>query len=355
MLRPASLKQARKDFEAGTLAVSDFKRIEDRAVDHVIAIQEGAGMDVVTDGEMRRSFYFDAVYGDFEGIDAVEEPERLVPFHGGEDPIDFLIPVAITERLRRRRFAAVEEYAYARARARVPVKVTVPNPLAFTFMWHSTASTAGYANVEELCEHGAELIRDEVLELAAQGCQYVQVDLPELTMMVDDRSFANHWERIGLSREWLIEKGMELVDSVVRDIPGVYFGLHFCRGNHTSQWISQGGYERMAATFSRVPSFDALLLEYDTDRAGGFEPLREVPGDKVVVLGLLSSKTDTIEDRDAVVRRIDEAGEFFARDQLALSTQCGFASVADGNNISEDAQAAKLRLISDIAKTAWAG
>jgi 5-methyltetrahydropteroyltriglutamate--homocysteine methyltransferase len=147
---------------------------------------------------------------------------------------------------------------------------------------------------------------------------------------------------------------MDLVNACVADIPDVYFGLHFCRGNHTSQWISQGGYDAMAATFSRVPDYDALLLEYDTDRAGGFEPLREVPADKVVVLGLVSSKENTLEDRDAVVRRIDEAANFFPREQLALSTQCGFASVLEGNDLTEDMQEAKLQLVADLARTAWA-
>jgi 5-methyltetrahydropteroyltriglutamate--homocysteine methyltransferase len=354
MLRPPSLKRARQQLEAGEITANAFKRIEDRAVDQTIAVQEGAGMDVVTDGELRRLFYFDAVYGDFEGMAPTEEPERIVPFHGGEESIEFVIPVAIKERLKRRRFAAVEEYAYARSKARVPVKVTVPNPLAFALMWHSKESLGGYKDVKELCEHGAELIREEILELAAQGCEYVQVDLPELTMMVDDESRANHWERLGLSNEWLINEGMDLVNACVAGIPDVYFGLHFCRGNHSSQWISQGPYDAMAATFSRVPDYDALLLEYESERAGGFEPLREVPDDKVVVLGLVSSKEDSLEDAEAIVRRIDEAAQFFPRDQLALSTQCGFASVLEGNNLSEDMQEAKLQLISDVARSAWA-
>jgi 5-methyltetrahydropteroyltriglutamate--homocysteine methyltransferase len=353
MLRPASLKRARQQVEAGEITPQQFKRVEDRAVDQVIAVQEGAGVDVVTDGEMRRLFYFDSVFGDFEGISAIDDPEVVTTFHGDEDTLSFGIPFAITERLRRRRQAAVEELAYARARARVPVKVTVPNPFAFATMWHSRASADAYPDVRALCEHGSQLIRDEILELVRLGCEYVQVDFPELTMLADDRSRAAHFEQLGLSTEWMLTEGMELIEATVADIPGVHFGIHFCRGNYAGHWISSGGYAALAPAFSRIPSYDALLLEYDSDRAGDFSPLSAVPDDKVVVLGLISTKDASLEDADTVERRIDEAARVFPREQLALSTQCGFASEVTGNPVGEDMQEAKLHLVADVARRVW--
>jgi 5-methyltetrahydropteroyltriglutamate--homocysteine methyltransferase len=353
MLRPAALKRARQQIETGEITPSEFKRIEDRAVDHVIAVQEAAGTDVVTDGEMRRLFYFDAVHEDFEGISAVDDPELVTTFHGDNDTINFEVPFAITERLNRRRFAAAEEFTYARARARMPVKVTVPNPFAFATMWHSRASTSAYKDVQSLCEHGAQLIRDEILELARLGCTYVQVDFPELTMLADKRSRAEHFEQLGLSTEWMLTEGMDLIEATVADIPGVYFGIHFCRGNYAGHWISSGGYAAISSAFSRIPSFNALLLEYDSDRAGDFEPLREIPDDKVVVLGLVSTKDGSLEDPSAVEQRIDEAARVFPHEQLAISTQCGFASEVGGNPIGEDAQEAKLELVADVARRVW--
>jgi 5-methyltetrahydropteroyltriglutamate--homocysteine methyltransferase len=353
MLRPPSLKRARLEFQAGKLPPDEFKRIEDRAVDGAIATQEAAGLPVVTDGEMRRAFYFDAISGDFDGIVLIDDSERTVFFHGGEELVEFNVPVAVVEKLRRRRTAAVEEYTYARSRARVPVKVTMPNPLAFAFLWHPERSTSAYPDIYALFEHAVELLREEIREVAALGCRYVQIDLPELTMVVDERSRATHWDKLGLSPEWLLNDGLALVDAVVADTPGVEFGLHFCRGNHASKWLSQGGYDAMAEAFGRVPSFDRLLLEYDSERAGGFEPLAQVPHEKAVVLGLVSSKTPDLEDADALLARIDAAAQLFPRERLAVSTQCGFASEVHGNLLSRDAQEAKLRLVADVAERAW--
>ncbi|MCW3002893.1 MAG: hypothetical protein JWQ20_2191 [Conexibacter sp.] len=355
LLRPPSLKRARLDFQAGKVPAHELKRVEDRAVDMAIATQEAAGLPVVTDGEMRRAFYFDAIAGDFDGIVLIDDSERSVYFHGGEEPLEFSVPVAVVERLRRRRISAVEEYSYARSRARVPVKVTMPNPLAFAFLWHPERSVDAYPDIHALFEHAAQLLREEVEELAALGCRYVQVDFPELTMVVDERARASHWDRLGLSAEWLLNEGVALADAVVAGIPGVEFGLHFCRGNHASKWLSRGGYEPMAEAFAHAPSFDRLLLEFDTDRAGGFEPLRSVPHDKVVVLGLVSSKTPGLEDVDALLARVDGAAEVFPRERLAVSTQCGFASAVEGNALSADEQQAKLRLVAEVADRAWAG
>lgn len=353
LLRPAALKRARTQVESGEITAAEFKRIEDRAVDQVIAMQEGAGVDVLTDGEMRRMFYFDAVYGNYNGITPVEDPEFVATFHGDEDTIQFGIPFAITERLTRRRFGAVEEFTYARSRARQPVKVTVPNPFAFATLWHSRASVDAYPTAQALCEHGVELIRDEILELARLGCTYVQVDFPDLTTLVDDEQRASHFERLGLSAEWMVSDGMALIEAVAADIPGVYFGIHFCRGNYTGHWMSSGGYGAIASAFSQIPSYDALLLEYDSDRAGDFEPLRSVPDDKVVVLGLVSTKTGELEAADVVSQRVGEAAQVFPREQLALSTQCGFASEVAGNPLTEDQQEAKLQLVADVARATW--
>jgi 5-methyltetrahydropteroyltriglutamate--homocysteine methyltransferase len=353
LLRPPSLKRARDAYAAGTLPAAEFKRVEDRAVDMAIARQEAAGLPVVTDGEMRRAFYFDAIWNNYEGIIPIDDSDRVFVFRSAVDEEEFTVPGAIVERLRRRRTAAVEEYAYARARAHVPVKVTMQSPLGFGVLWNAARSTSAYKDVYEMFAHAVELLRDEVQDLAAHGCTYIQVDLPELTMMLDKEAQARHWDTLGLSPEWLKNDGIALVDAVAAETPGVCFGLHFCRGNHQSKWLSTGGYAAMSEVFGRVPHFDRLLLEYDTDRAGSFEPLRDVPDDKVVVLGLVSTKVDTLEDPEVVLSRIDEAAQYFPREHLALSTQCGFASSVPGNNLTEEDQEAKLLLVTEVAERAW--
>jgi 5-methyltetrahydropteroyltriglutamate--homocysteine methyltransferase len=352
MLRPSYLKQARAAFEAGELSPPEFKRVEDRAVDQVIAVQEGAGVDVVSDGEMRRYLFMGPITETVEGIEPVEHGNAM-PWATAEGEIDWVFGYAVTSKLRKRRSMVTEEYCYARARARLPLKVTVPSPLVLFGLWNPRYSTGAYADAFAMFADAAEVGRSEIQELVALGCEYIQVDAPELATLVDPR--VRDWaESLGMPAERMLSEGIELLNGMVDGLSGVRLGLHLCRGNNVGMWMASGGYDYIAgALFERARAFDAYFLEYDDARSGSFEPLAKVPDAKQVVLGLVSTKRPELETRDELWARIDEAGRFFPHDQLGLSTQCGFASVAEGNPIDEHAEELKLRLVADVAHAAW--
>jgi methionine synthase II (cobalamin-independent) len=347
LLRPSYLTNARAAFGAGDLTPAAFKRIEDRAVDQAIAMQEGAGLDVVTDGEMRRQTYFDEIFA-LEGVE--KAPSIAIRFKGGAE---FQLQAHVVDKVKRKTTRSIEEFTYARARARSIVKVTLPCPLHFATIWSPEASREAYPDVFDLLADGAEIIRDEARALAALGCEYIQIDAPDLVQVLADEESQKGWADLGVPLDRLLSDGLELINSVA-DVPNVTFGLHMCRGNFQSQWIAEGGYENVAEiAFPRTTNFDGFLLEYDDDRSGGFEPLKQLPDDKFVVLGLVSTKTDTVEDPASVATRIDEAAGFVCKDRLAISTQCGFASDASGNLLSASTQEAKLRLLADVAHEVW--
>lgn len=355
LLRPAWLKDARLARERGELAAAEFKRIEDRAVDAAIAQQEAVGLDVITDGELRRATFIGPLIEVIDGLGPTEEtiePQRHWRNASGPAAAD-TGGFAVTGKLRRRRSLAAEEFTYLRARARKPTKVTLPSPLMLALLWSRKYSSAAYPDPFVLFADAVDLIRAEVRELASLGCTYIQIDAPELATLVDPTTRANAYEAQGVSAERLLGEGIDMLDSVA-DAPGVTFALHLCRGNNAGLWMSEGGYETISKqVFGRATRYDTFVLEYDDARSGGFEPLRDVPANKRVVLGLVSTKTDRLEPREELIGRIDEASRFFARDRLALSTQCGFASIATGNPIHDATQPAKLRLVAETAHEVW--
>jgi len=358
LLRPQYLKLAREQFEAGQLAAAAYKEIEDRAVDQAIAMQEAVGLDVVTDGELRRHTFIDQLTEQVEGLTLDpgdgDSDHIPVPFHDESGALEsvFTIPLSVTSKLRRRRMMTVEEYSYARARARRPVKVTLPSPLMLFLLWSPGRSRDAYRDPFELFADGLRLMREEAEELARLGCRYIQVDAPDFGQLVDQTQ-RDAWERADISVDRVFSEGADMLNEVA-GIPGVTFGLHLCRGNYDSDWISSGTYETISKQlFRRAANYDVFLLEYDDERSGSFSALSDVPDDKVVVLGMVSSKFGAMEPADQLAARIREASGFFPREQLALSTQCGFASAGPGNAISEDAQENKLRLVAEVADRVW--
>jgi 5-methyltetrahydropteroyltriglutamate--homocysteine methyltransferase len=351
LLRPRYLSDARAAFEAGQLGAADFKRIEDRAVDQAIALQEGAGVDVVTDGEMRRFTFFDQLITAVEGLSEV--PAKPVPFHSADgNDINFESPESVTGKLRRKQMLTPPEFAYARARASKPLKVTLPSPLMTYAMYTPEHSGDAYPDAFDMFHDAADLIREEARVLALQGCQYIQIDAPDLCEMVDP-VMREHWASLGIEPDRVLSEGVELINSVA-DADGVYFTLHLCRGNYQSRWIAGGGYESISKqVFAQAPNFDGFVLEYDDPRAGTFEALADLPDDKVAVLGLVSTKTNDLESLDDLVGRVGEAARFHPKNALAVSTQCGFASVAMGNEITDRTQEEKLRLVAALARRVW--
>ena len=357
LLRPDYLKQARQRWEAGDLTVREFKRFEDRAVDEMIALQERLGLDVVTDGEMRRTHFIAPLTDVITGVKPIPAFKRLWkrPHQPGEQAqeVEIQVQYAVVDKIRRTRSLTNEEFAYARARATRPLKVTLPSPLMMTLRWSPEYSRGAYPDPFGLFADAAAIVRDEARELAALGCEYIQIDAPELGMLCDpERRRADFADR-GMDPDRLLTEGIDILNSVA-DVPGVDFGLHLCRGNNQGYYVGEGGYESIARqVFRRAANFSRWLLEYDDWRSGSFEPLREIPAGKEVVLGLISTKRIECEPIQEIVDRIDQAANYFPRDHLALSTQCGFGTVWAGNPIPVSAQEEKLRLVAEIAHRVW--
>jgi 5-methyltetrahydropteroyltriglutamate--homocysteine methyltransferase len=352
MLRPEYLKRARLDFAADRLSTAQFKAIEDRAVDEAIAMQQEAGVDVVTDGEMRRSTFIGPLADYVEGLEPVDFMTRPWRKPSAEQT-ELRVPLSVTGKLRRRRSLAAEEFTYARGRVKRPLKATLPSPLMMSFLWSPEFSAAAYEDPFAMFADAADIVRDEVRELAALGCDYIQIDAPELATLVDLDTRRRAYEINGVSTERMLGEGIEMLNAIA-DAPGVTFGLHLCRGNNAGHWMAAGGYEAISKQiFARATRYSIFLLEYDDWRAGDFAPLADVPRDKIVVLGLVSTKTDALEPADGLAARVEEAARFFPRDQLALSTQCGFASVAAGNPIALETQRAKLTLVAAASRRLW--
>jgi 5-methyltetrahydropteroyltriglutamate--homocysteine methyltransferase len=355
LLRPPELLAAQERLARGELSPAAFKRIEDDAVDDAVALQEDAGLDVVTDGEMRRLSFQSQLaaavdgFGDW-GLDAflwgdwqsAELGEMRV-----ERPA-----LAVIGKLRRKRSLATEEFAYVRGRTDRVVKVTLPSPSLFANFWDPDRSTSAYRNLEAFLDDVAELLREEVDELVRLGATYLQLDAPQYPLLIDP-AYREFYESRGWPAERWLELGIELDNHVIGNHPDVTFGFHLCRGNQASRWLVEGGYDWLAdRIFPRIRA-ERLLLEYDDERSGTFAPLRAVPDGTLVVLGLVTTKTSRRETVDELIDRIREAATFVPLERLALSPQCGFATSVLGNALSIDDERAKLRTIVETAAAVW--
>jgi len=357
LLRPGWLLEAHERLRAGTLDRAAFKALEDRAVDAAVALQEAAGLEVVTDGEMRRLSFQSQLARAVEGFGAWDLDAFVWgQWHGDAELGDWKRErpgnLAVTAPLRRWRSLSGEELVYLRARTRAIPKVTLPSPGLFANFWAPDRSAAAYRSLGAFLQDVAAILRAEVEELAAYGATYIQLDAPHYPLLIDPDTRAFYEARGWNLAEWL-DFGVALDNQVMAPIDGVTFALHLCRGNQASRWLVSGGYEPIAQPIFEHTAADRLLLEYDDERSGGFEPLVTVPPDKKVVLGLVSSKRGELEDADELVRCIDEACRFVDRERLGISTQCGFGTSVLGNHLTMDQQAAKLRLVVEAAHRVW--
>jgi 5-methyltetrahydropteroyltriglutamate--homocysteine methyltransferase len=356
LLRPPELLEARRQLEAGEIPAADFKAIEDRAADAAVRLQEEAGLDVVSDGEMRRLSFQSPLTEAVEGFGGVTldsflwgdwQSEAL-----GAQSIERPVRMGVTARLRRRRHLAAEEFTYLRARTdRIP-KVSLTSPSLFANLWSPEVSGDAYPTLDSFLADVVDVYRDEVRELVRLGATYIQLDAPQYPLLVDPRWLA-FYEGRGWSLERWLEQGLELDNAVIAGHPPVTFGLHLCRGNQMSRWLVTGGYEPIAREVFGRTAAQRLLLEYDDDRAGSFDPLRHVPEDRMVVLGLVTTKSPRRETVPELTARIRDAARFLDLDRLALSTQCGFASSLVGNAVSVEDERAKLRTIAETAAAVW--
>jgi 5-methyltetrahydropteroyltriglutamate--homocysteine methyltransferase len=349
LLRPDYWKKARKEHEAGRLSEAEFKRVEDRAVDEAVALQLRCGLDVLTDGEMRRYAFFGHLVDAMDGFDKFGG--WSIPFHDekGEEVIQPR-PLVVSK-LRRKRHMCAEEYTYLRARTDHPAKTTLLSAQQAAAYYDAKKSSGAYPTVDAFLADLVDLLRDEVAELVRLGCTYIQVDSPQYAALIDARIREGYRER-GNDPDRLLDLSIEMDNAVIASYPNVTFGLHLCRGNNQSKFYASGDYSPIAKVFSKT-KFQRFLLEFDDERSGGFEPLAHVPQDRTVVLGLVSTKKPALEGKDELKSRIRAAERIVSLDRLALSPQCGFASTMEGNLLTEAEQEAKLRLVSETARDVW--
>ena len=349
LLRPAALVQAREALAAGRLPPAEFKRVEDRAVDEAVRLQEDAGLDVVTDGELRRYAFFGHLIDALDGFDKFGG--WAIPFRdaqGGE--LVFKRPVVV-DRLRWRRSLCGEEFTYLRARTTRPAKVTLISAQQAAAYYDPQKSTGAYPTRDAYLADVVDITRREIEELVRLGCTYIQIDAPQYAALLDPELREGYRKR-GSDPDQLIDACIEMDNAALGRHPGVTFALHICRGNNQSMFYASGGYEPIARVFTRS-RFQRFLLEYDDERSGGFEPLRAMPEDREVVLGLVTTKKPRLESVDELSRRIDEAAKVIPLARLALSPQCGFASTLEGNRITPGDQRDKLRRVAETARAVW--
>jgi 5-methyltetrahydropteroyltriglutamate--homocysteine methyltransferase len=349
LLRPNYLKEARKKRASGELTHAEFKKIEDRAVDEAIVLQLEAGLDVLTDGEMRRYAFFGHL------IDAIEGYDKFggwaIPFHDDEGhELVFKRPVVVSK-LKRIRPMCEEEFVYLRAKTEHPAKVTLVSAQQAAAYYDAEKSKGAYTSIDGYLSDLVDILKTEVEELVRLGCTYIQIDAPQYAALIDP-GIREGYRKRGTDPDRLLDRCIELDNAVIGDHPGVTFGIHLCRGNNQSKYYASGGYDPIASVFSRT-KFNNFLLEYDDERSGGFEPLKHVPDDRTVVLGLVTSKKPKLESKDELKQRIKEASSYIPMERLALSTQCGFASTEEGNLLTLAEQAAKLKLVMETAREVW--
>jgi 5-methyltetrahydropteroyltriglutamate--homocysteine methyltransferase len=365
LLRPAPLKQAYTDRDAGKIAPEELRRIEDGAIRAAVRLQEEIGLDVITDGEYRRLNFQDSfaasVTGfaarpmDFSFMESLSREgkplQRWDPYHVA-DGAAILQRRPVSQKLRLARNLPLEEYRFVSGLSQRPAKVTLIGPDRIVQRFDYQNSKSVYWSIDDFVADVVRIEREMIRGLVDAGCRYVQIDAPSYTAYVDAPS-VNEMKERGEDPMKNLTRSIQADNEILRLFDGVTFGIHLCRGNQRSMWHREGSYDAIAEALFGGLRHDRFLLEYDSPRAGSFEPLRFVPKGKIAVLGLVSTKVAEIERVDDLKRRIDEASRYLSLDQLAISPQCGFASDAVGNLISEDDQKRKLEVVVETARQVW--
>ena len=351
LLRTAPLKEARAQRERGKIPAEQLRAVEDREIAAVIKRQEDIGLKAVTDGEFRRAFWNYDFLGALDGVEAYLG-ERKIKFQG---PNPKPMMLRVTGKLGTfTTHPMLEHFRFVNAHTRAVAKTTIPSPSSLHFRYGRDAIPGAiYPDMEEFYADLGRTYSKAVRAFADQGCRYLQLDEVNLAYLCDPKLRAQVSER-GDDPDRLPEIYAGMINAAISDVPpDMTICMHLCRGNFQSTFVASGGYEPVAETLFNTIGVHGYFMEYDSDRAGGFEPLRFVPPDKTVVLGLVTSKSGRLESKDDIKRRIDQAANFVPLEQLCLSPQCGFASTEEGNILAEAEQWAKLRMIVEIAEEVW--
>ena len=370
LLRPEYLREARDVARTGSLDAGELHGLEDKAVLEAIALQESAGIEAITDGEFRRTGWiafipmvddplFEAPVSGFEFLSAASGWRGLWKTGAGDPADTSALPPEepfVTRRLQVERDIVGDEYSFLKANAKARAKYTIPAPSWSRIFWHPEYSTDAYPTSDDFIEDIARLTREHIVDrLVELGCDYIQLDAPNYAQWHIDPDNRAVFEEHGHDMAHELVADAELDNMVFEGLTGVTRAMHMCRGNAPGgMWAATGGYEAISSeVFPRLTNLDRLLLEYDTDRAGGFAPLVDVLPDHQVVLGLVTTKDGTLENPDDVVARIEEATEHVPLDRLAVSPQCGFASGEIARTMTLEEQEAKLRLVGEVARRVW--
>jgi len=351
LLRPAALKEARARRERAEISPEELKAVEDREIEKVIRKQEEVGLRSVTDGEFRRAFWNYDFLGEIDGVKAYLG-ELKIKFQGPQ-PKPMMLRV-VGKLGGYRPHPMIDHFKFVAAHAKATPKMTIPSPSSLHFRYGRDAvPTEIYPEMDDFYRDLGEGYRKAVRAFSDAGCRYLQLDEVNFTYLCDPKLRAFVANR-GEDPETLPHVYARMINAALSDVaPDVTKAMHLCRGNFQSTFVASGGYEPVAEILFNEINIDAYFMEYDSDRAGGFAPLRFVPKGKMVVLGLVTSKSGTLESKDELKRRIDQAARFIDLDQLCLSPQCGFASTEEGNILAEDEQWAKLRRIVEVADEVW--
>ena len=367
LLRPDELKTARRRYDAGDISLQQLTDIENESIRGAARLQEQIGLSVVTDGEYRRLNFQDSFGESVAGYDAGKpsldfyeqrvagsSPLRRweIPDHGEAKGTAVAQRRPVAAKISLARNVPAEEFRFLHGAARRPGKVALigPDRISQRFDWQN--SRAIYSGLDEFVDDVVRVERQIISGLVEAGCRYVQIDAPGYTAYVDPPSLQAMRAR-GEDPQENFNRSLKADNALIEGFDDVTFGIHLCRGNQRSMWHREGSYDDIAERLLNELRHDRFLFEYDTPRAGGFEPLRFLPKGKIIVLGLVSTKVPQLESVEDLKRRIDEAGKHVPLDQIALSPQCGFSSDVVGNLISEDDQKRKLELVVETARQVW--
>ena len=352
-LRPPELLAARERFQKGEIARDALRAVEDAAIRDIVKFQEDLGLQAVTDGEFRRTYFHIDFLEQLEGVEV--RGGLTARFHRANGEVDFAPPVLhVTDKVRHGRNIQVDDFAFLKSVTTRTPKVTIPSPTMLHFRGGRKAiSERAYPDLERFYEDVAAAYRAEIRALADAGCTYLQLDDTNLAYLCDPKMREQARAR-GDDPDELPRRYARLINAAIAGRPpGMVICTHLCRGNFKSAWVAEGGYEPVAEVLFNEMNVDGYFLEYDDERSGDFAPLRFVPKGKRVVLGLITTKLGALEKKDDVKRRIDEAARYVPYEQLCLSPQCGFSSTVHGNEIARESQAAKLRLVIETAEEVW--
>lgn len=353
LLRPAVLLEARSKYQQGEIDKSQLREIEDQAIREVIKKQESVGLKSITDGEFRRTYF----HVDFlERLAGVTVSGGMnMQFKGKTGTVDFAPPrLSVTGKLRHVEDIQKADFEFLKSVTTQTPKVTIPSPTMVHFRGGRKAiDIEAYPDIELFFDDLAQCYRDEIQSLYNAGCRYIQLDDTNLAYLCDPKMREGARER-GDDPDQLPRAYAELINKVIDQRPDdLRVCIHLCRGNFRSSWVAEGSYEPVAEVLFNELNVDGYFLEYDDERSGDFAPLRFVPKNKTVVLGLVTTKIETLETADELKRRIDEAAQYMPLANMCLSPQCGFSSTVHGNDISEDTQWAKLELIVNTVRDIW--